>query len=77
MATPVLGDRDSKTFIVYSALDQAFANRISRCFNSLCDTFEEDQAVTLFLQRFRTATDVWNAGKAAIAAEYPAGLSSP
>jgi hypothetical protein len=46
MVTPVLGDRDSKTFTVYQALDQAFVNRISRCFDSLCDTFEDDQAVT-------------------------------
>jgi hypothetical protein len=67
----VLGDRDSKEFTVYSALDQAFANRVSRCFDSLCDSFEDDQATTLFLQRFKTATDMWNAARAAIEAEFP------
>ena len=76
MTTPVLGDRDSKTFTVYQALAQAFANRVSRCFDSLCDSFEDDQATTLFLQRFKTATDCWNQARTAIAEEYPAGLAA-
>ena len=30
-----------------------FANRISRCFDSLCDNFEEENAVRLFVDRFK------------------------
>jgi hypothetical protein len=66
MATAVNGDRDSKKVLVYQALDQAFANRVSRCFDSLCGTFEDEQAVRLFVDRFKTATDMWNAAKTAI-----------
>ena len=40
---------------VYQALDRAFANRISRCFNSMCDTFEEDHATALFLQQVQNS----------------------
>ena len=60
-----------KTFIAYQALDRAFENRISRRFDSMCDTFEDDHSTALFLHRFRTATDMWNTAKAAIEAEYP------
>jgi hypothetical protein len=76
MATPVLGDRDSKTFTVYQALDRAFANRISRCFDSMCDTFEEEHATALFLQRFKTATDMWNEARTAIEQEYPTSVTA-
>jgi hypothetical protein len=54
--------------------DRAFANRISRCFDSLCDNFEDEQAVRLFVDRFKRATDAWNAASNAVAQEYPKGL---
>jgi hypothetical protein len=38
---------------LYSALDRAFVNRISRIFDSMCDTFEEEHATALFQIRYR------------------------
>ena len=66
------GDRASKAPAVLAALDAAFADRISRCFDSMCDTSEEEHAVRLFLDRFKVATDMWNQAKAAVEQEYPA-----
>jgi hypothetical protein len=65
------GDRASKAPAVLAALDAAFADRISRCFDSMCDTFEDEQATALFMQRFKQATDAWNVAKAAVELEYP------
>ena len=71
MATPSPRQPGLEDIYCLSGARQAFANRVSRCFNSLCDTFEDDHATALFLQRFRTATVMWNTAKAAIEAEYP------
>ena len=76
MATAVKGDREGKQAAVDRALDQAFFDRVSRCFDSLCTNFEDEQAVRLFVQRFKTATDQWNAARHAIVQEYPVGLAA-
>lgn len=74
MPTPVRGDRETLQNFVRQTLDQAFADRISYCFDSLCISFQEPQSIQLFMDRFKAATDMWNAAGAAIAAEYPQGL---
>jgi hypothetical protein len=71
MVPPVKGDRASKEATVYQALDQAFINRISRCFDEMCITSDPEQAAREFVQRFRNATDTWNAAKIALEEEYP------
>ena len=72
MVTAVKGDRESKEAAVYQALDQAFINRISRCFDSMCDSTDfPDQAAARFLYHFKHATDMWNEAKTAIEQEYP------
>jgi hypothetical protein len=71
MVTTVKGDVASKEVTVYQTLDQAFINRVCRIFDAMCDNTDPDRAVTSFVQRFRAATDMWNAAKAAIEAEYP------
>jgi hypothetical protein len=42
----------------------------------MCDTFEEEHTTALFLQRFKTATDMWNAARTAIEQEYPASVNA-
>lgn len=77
MVTVVRGDREGRQAAVDRAIDAAFESRISRCFDSLCDTFEEPQSVMLFMQRFKTATDMWNAVRNAVETEYPKGFVAP
>ena len=71
------GDREAKQAAVDRALDQAFTNRISRAFDSLCDTAQEEHAVQRFVDRFKTATDMWNAVSSAVQEEYPKGFVAP
>ena len=70
MATPVLGDRESKEAVVYKTIDLAFSDRVSKIFDSLCGNFEEANSVRLFLDRFKTATSAWTAARNAISQEY-------
>jgi hypothetical protein len=70
MVTPVKGDRESKQSFIRHALDEAFSDRISAIFNTLCVDFESETAVRLFTDKFKIATDQWNAATAAISEEY-------
>ena len=73
MVTEVKGDFESRRTFIRSTLDQAFTDRVSTIFNTLCVDvgFESENATRLFVDKFKTATDAWNAATAAVAEEYP------
>ena len=70
------GDRSSKAPAVLAALDKAFADRVSRIFDAMCDFPEPDQAAAFFIQRFKQATDCWNEARIAIEQEYPKSVTA-
>ena len=70
MATPVLGDRESKEAAVYKTIALAFSDRVSKIFDSLCVGIEDDNAVRLFLDRFKVAASAWTMARDAISEEY-------
>ena len=70
MPTPVLGDRESKSAVVYKTIDLAFSDRVSKIFNSLCTNIEETNSVRLFVDRFKVATSAWTMARDAISQEY-------
>ena len=74
MVTAIKGDPESRRTFVRGVLDKAFSDRISTLFNVLCTDFVMEQPVEQaemqFVQKFKSATDAWNAATAAIDAEY-------
>jgi hypothetical protein len=61
---------------VLAALDAAFADRVSRIFDAMCDYPEPSEAAAFFVSRFKQATDCWNEARVAIEQEYPASVTA-
>ena len=65
------GDRELAPTTVFSALDRAFADRVSKLFDQMCGAANPSQATAAFMREFQKAADNWNEARTAIEREYP------